>query len=590
MNDIIKYIGNKINKSWATSFKQLGNNPLALNKLNFTNDVLQNIENYYITDKSDGERVFLMINNTESKIIFSNSVLKIDLVMDSEYIFDCEYINNTVYIFDVIIFKGKNVSNNNFKIRHDIILKFENPSIKKKIFYPLDIQTYQNKLISLYKYNKIAEYNTDGIIFTNITSNYKDTLNYKWKPVEYLTIDFLAVKDTSNSNNYILMVGITDKMFKQFGIKLQNNYSELIKSLPFKTNNEYFPIPFYNSIAEVYTFNSKLDIHGHIVELSYIIDKKEWKFHRIRTDRDIELKTGKYFGNNYKIAELTLMSILNPLLLKDMISPKFLLSDSYFQKDNSEYKNVRKFNNYVKKMLISKFSGPMIDLASGRGGDLNKYVNITENLLMIEIDKNAIEELINRKYNILTKSDIGLNLSVLCLDLNTNYKKNIETVESLSYNKFIKNKVPTIFCHFAFHYFVSNSDMANNIISFISHFLQTNGSFIITIFDGSKVFNLLNQNNGKWKEDKYYIKFSKSVKSNIFKGLGTMIKVKLPFSEKLYEESLIDLFALDTIFKKHKMFRKEELNFANINFNNQSFSESDKKFISLYKYVIYEKR
>src|SRR5690606_33525247 len=50
-----------------------------------------------------------------------------------------------------------------------------------------------------------------------------------------------------------------------------------------------------------------------IVELAWNPKKNVWDFHCRRADREVEIATGRYYGNNYKIAEETLQSSLNPL-------------------------------------------------------------------------------------------------------------------------------------------------------------------------------------------------------------------------------------------------------------------------------------
>src|SRR6185436_2815278 len=298
--------------------------------------------------------------------------------------------------------------------------------------------------------------------------------------------------------------------------------------------DKYFPIPFYNSlmpnILQYEASAESADLHGHIIELS-LDSKKRWKFHRIRTDRDIELKSGKYFGNNYKVAETTLSAILNPLTFADLVSSKgVIISRMYFKKQDDTYHHIKKFNNYVKRILISKHtSGNVIDLASGRGGDLAKYVGSNaKHILMLETDINAIDEVINRKYTI--KTTIPFDLNIFQIDLTHEYKKNIKIIDAILPNKLVDTLVNrssknggtlvnrssknggtlvdrssknggtlvdrssknggTLFCHFAMHYFVETAKSATNIIRFIDHYLQKGELFIMTIFNGQRVFDL----------------------------------------------------------------------------------------------------
>jgi hypothetical protein len=405
-----------------------------------------------------------------------------------------------------------------------------------------------------------------------------------------------------------MLVGITQKMYERFGIKISSDEHMAIKkifmgSIP---DSDYFPVPFHNSLLNNYTI-SKIDLvkftkdnlDGKIIEFSFDFSQKNWKFYKIRNDRQKDFLSGNYFGNNYKVAEKTLQSILNPLTLKVLISNyDYLSNESYFQKKSEEeYKFVKKFNNFVKKNLIMRFkSKSIIDLASGRGGDLNKYSDASvENLLMLEIDRNSIDEIINRKYNILLNKKFGgLNLIIENMDLNKFYKKNIEQIEKRQLD-FLKDNKNNIFCHFAFHYFTENEKMTKNICEFINYYLKPGASFIITILDGSKIYELL-KTHGEWKTNKYYIKLCD--KSKIFSGYGHKIKIKLPFSNEIYDEFLIDLFMLDKVLSKHGIYRKEDRNFDKLLAEFESYNKymyasidnEDRLFLGLYKYVVYTKK
>lgn len=600
MNEIY-HIKNIINKKWAKGFKQLGNNPIPLTKKGYIMDVLPNILNYYITDKADGLRCFLMITKNYIKYLTSEKVtyLQVKNPFTNEYIFDCELINDIIYIFDVIKYNNENVSNQTFQHRYKLLQEFQNKLnmdfIRVKKFYKLSVGNYQNTILNVYKYAP-KSYTVDGLIFIESNANYNNTLNLKWKPPGFLTIDFLAIRTFSGApNEYVLLTGINPKMAKHFGLETNANYSRILKSLEelgIEINPDYIPVPFYNSlIPNLFIFKTDIDVHGHIIELS--LKDSKWVFHRIRYDRNPELKNGSYYGNNYKVAETTLQSILNPLSIKEMVlSYEDLIGEMYFKKQDDTYIIVKKFNNNIKNTLIQRYTDgeAVMDLASGRGGDLYKYAHSVKNLLMLEKDINAVDEIIDRKYKIFT-NNVNCNLVVLQMDLNKDYKKNIISIENNfananHYNNiylYKKESIPTIFCHFAFHYLVSSEKAAKNIISFIAHYLSKNGKFVITIFDGQRVFDLLKQHNGMWKTDKYMIK-SKNI-GKIFSGYNNKIDVLLPLSDKPYEEPLIDLFALDKIFKKHNIMRVEERNFE----SGESMLNEDKQFISLYKYVIYTK-
>lgn len=630
--DDISYIAKILNKKWIKGFKQLGNNPKALTKSVYIDNVLPNIDNYFMTDKADGLRSFLMISDLQIKSITSEDVnyIHVENTFKSEYIFDCELVKDILYIFDVIMYNGINVSNEHFSKRYEKLQDFEkildksplSKQVKVKTFYKLNFKNYQNQIMDLYKYKSKLPYQIDGLIFIEMTHDYNSTSNLKWKPAEMLTIDFLALH---YKDDYILANGIKTSMMEQFRLQPNSKFKELIGSLDIKESADYAPVPFYNSLKpNIYIFNTSNfntekvtgDLHGHVIELSYDIKLKKWVFHKIRYDRDVELKNGTYYGNNYKVAETTLQSILNPLSFKDlMMSYTSLTSDRYFKKQDSTYKSIKLFNNYVKRILIRQYKADdVIDLASGRGGDLKKYD--VKNLLMLEYDIEAIDEIINRKYNNAESKNSdhskNTNLIVLQADLNNDYKKTIKLIDEnfvdasvFVNNQFIprENSIKSIFCHFAMHYFMESEASAKNIVSLISHYLAVNGAFVMTIFDGESVFELLRQNKGKWSPNKKYMistlgrhtqTTQSHIKQNIFAGFGHEIEVLLPLADKPYKEPLIDIVALDRLFKLHNIYRTSDRNFGDMlpeykNNNIQVFDESDVQFISLYKYVVYTK-
>ena len=154
----------------------------------------------------------------------------------------------------------------------------------------------------------------------------------------------------------------------------------------------------------------------------------------------------------------------------------------YFSKKDIKYADVRKFNNRVKRQLISRYSNSeyVIDMASGKGQDLQKYVDAKiNNLLMLEIDESAIDELIiTMKSSILNKLWIEridyppniiyykptFQLSIAQMNLTDPSVKNIKQLSEFS--QFQKNKIEngnvecrtgcafiSIFIHFFFFHF-----------------------------------------------------------------------------------------------------------------------------------------
>jgi SAM-dependent methyltransferase len=320
-------------------------------------------------------------------------------------------------------------------------------------------------------------------------------------------------------------------------------------------------------------------------------------FHRIRTDRDKELKEGNYFGNNFEIAELTYELIINPLTLKDLISPiQVLTKDFYFEKSDDKYKAARYFNSYVKSQLISRNYNAnfVIDMASGKGQDLGRYFSTKiKNLLMLEIDQSALDELLTRKYDIAKSLRIqqidkpieldyiseSTNVLTAQMDLNESSQVNIQKLIS-TFKYFKSNSVDLIVCNFALHYLVKDSSHIRNIVDFISYWLKPGGEFIFTALNSEKINALIKT--GKWEVGPYKIE----------RKTPTTINVLLPCSIEMREEPQINLGLLDQEFNKHRIIRIETKGFDTFLEKYKNISDLnnyDKEFVSLYHYCIYKK-
>tara|TARA_X000000368_G_scaffold388346_1_gene349788 strand:- start:10124 stop:13747 length:3624 start_codon:yes stop_codon:yes gene_type:complete len=223
--------------------------------INETNKSISNIRNNYtVTDKADGLRKLLFINNngkiylintlmdveftgaiTEEKEVF-NTIIDGEHIMhdkNGEYInlfaaFDIYYINNKnvtslAFINLIISNTDKDDTKNTSSKKEDYrlvilksVIKQLNPiSIVSRSKSPIDIgikKFYANNIFSGSKTilnnikDNLFKYNTDGLIFTPANTgvasnkigipapNFKITWNesFKWKPPEFNTIDFLV--------------------------------------------------------------------------------------------------------------------------------------------------------------------------------------------------------------------------------------------------------------------------------------------------------------------------------------------------------------------------------------------------------------
>jgi SAM-dependent methyltransferase len=570
--------------------KQLGNQPIELDRNIYLRDVQSIIENFYITDKIDGKRTLLYFNDNNLYILND----KIETVKDAidssgKFIFDCEEYklgDKTVYyIFDVLVWDSITIIKKPFSDRYSY---FKNAAklydaIKLKPFVRLT-DKYREQIREMKEAKK--NYETDGLILTPYDGLYDDMKVYKYKSGDRRTIDFLIKKcpskllgikpycdftnsmvdnkqenklNESKSNEetvYFLFSGIDQKAFHHLRMTLIDHYETLFPNLHFRHLPQYFPIQFETSDYKyAYLFASKQnDLDGQVGEFYYNIKYSCWELKHLRLDRQVEVQRGNYFGNNYHLAESIWFSYRNPLSIEDESD-----TEVYFQAHQSTlHQASRSYNRYVVSQIFQQYRGTSyaMDLASGKGQDLFRYAECEiKNVLFVEIDKTALMELISRKKDFAkSHNKQTLSITVQNLDLNANYKTNIEQITQSNIN------VPRlgydlIMCNFAFHYFVSSQTSFNNIMKFISHYLKPAGYFVFTTFDGKKVFDLLEKHNGHWNSKtpgKYSIKAE--YKTGALMTIGQKISVLLPFSkDKYYEEYLVNMEYLEKEFNKFNL-------------------------------------
>ena len=124
-----------------------------------------------------------------------------------------------------------------------------------------------------------------------------------------------------------------------------------------------------------------------VVEFSYDGTKEigwRWSPLRVRYDKTAD-RGGARYGNNYNVANNNWHSIFNPVTEsmistgKEIGSPAARDEDVYYNRDSgtkSQTIGLREYHNWLKNMLITKTTNPgntLIDLAVGKGGDMNKW-------------------------------------------------------------------------------------------------------------------------------------------------------------------------------------------------------------------------
>lgn len=612
----------------------------TLSQLNIT----KILKNHAILEKADGKRTGLFIDKYgylfEINISMYITVTNINVGVEYAYsLFDSEKIGvDSYYIFDVLMYKNDITTNLEFKDRYelfkDINIKTGKKIIKSKkaYLYGIDYTTEKeftaiNKKIYV---NTKYPYKLDGIIYVPMYDKYY-SYAFKWKPPLEQTIDFFIKEIPTNNNTndkeyylftnlFLRMKGMNAKqvqnlqkiayekvkLYKTFFPYLDfNNSKNFSMPMPFIIGDQNLSVVKINTVVDganrVYADNKDIIIKDETV-IEFYFDSKEkdkirsWKPYRNRYDKteiyDKQKKWGKFLGpNKYRTAVEIYTALSNPITLDMLTGNKKLEikedTQNYYKNlslKNSKSSQIRSFHRKLKYYLYNTYINKgdnVLELAGGRGGDLNKLESQNVNfVLIVDIDNNGIIEAKHRSNKKKFKIDF----------LTENCSKNI----TKDIGKIIKaNNIEnfnTVNIQFALHYFFKTKTTFNNIFKNIDTYLIPGGYFVATFLDGNAVFNMLMNkkevsfiNNGK-----LIFKIIKKYRIAKIKDFGTKISV---FGETIGEhiEYLVNFSVLKDFFIKHNYELVETKMFGDFDYNGViNGSERDYSFLN--RYVVFRKK
>ena len=543
----------------------------------------------------------------------------------------------------------------------------ENIIFYKYIIFPLgvsnsEIFSYAHILWNKYTKEKLSmvPYMLDGLIFTPLkqiyTRNFKELKNkiYKWKPYYHNSIDFYIKFEKDPNTNEILKI---------FDNTLNENISYNIINLHVgkSINNIEMPVLFKEDeklyICKI-TDNDGIirDIEGEVICDNTVVEfyydnnlstTNEFKWIPIRTRHDKTYSVNKYnkkYGNYYDVAESNWNSIINNIpietflllgneskfnneieLLKKKIDATTIAKekqkDVYYQKITDEAAPLRNFNNYVKSTMIFTYCSPkklingnikklnILDLGSGRGGDLMKFYHSKgiNKYIGIDIDANGItsssDGAISRYNNFRKKfpdfpkmnfiiGDVGLELNYESQKNSNNYSSN--TNDNLIINNFGLNNKDTkkemfdIFnCQLMIHFLFKDEFTWNNFCKNINNYLNYDGYVLITCLDGNIIHEKFIKNSGKISHfyeingnKKKLFEFISKYEEKIFNKENVGLKydafVSMIKDDNNYDTEYLvkDKFIIESLNKKCDLKLIEQENFHNIFLNKKDFFEN----------------
>lgn len=534
----------------------------------FTGIILNN--NKYDNTIMDGEYIYIpkykryillifdciMINGKEMQNLSLNDKLNaIDDVIKNCFIFNEQkgfIFNEQITNNNSLLFYETNLKKYYKSLSFDCEINKNVPLIRKKYFiFPLgkedsEIFKYSSLIWNKCIYDNVdIPYNLDGLIYQPLIYN-TGLIDYKWKPQNKNSIDFYIefLKNDETQQDLIVF----------------DNTNDALKNLPYKichlyvgqslNKNDEIPVLFLKDEKKYICYiqlkdGEARDICGGIindktvVEFYYNLDSDnvdptKWIPMRTRYDKtESVIKYKKIYGNNIVIATRIWRSILNPIKISDIdkyaMGQKFdvknnynstLINHPYYQQTTDLASPMRKFHNWIKENMIiiycnkiyrikSSQTLSIFDIACGRGGDINKFINPELKIsLYVGIDvsydglfsiggaQSRYDKLKN-KTNILPMFFIHADAGAL-LQLNDQQK----AIGTMSYeNKILiekyfdgKYKFDIINCQFAMHYFLKNNITWKNFCDNINNHLNMNGYILITTTDEDCILKLLNGN------------------------------------------------------------------------------------------------
>lgn len=585
------------------------------------NELLKPANSWSMTVKYDGERRMLFITRAGTYLINApNTILRIgdgDEMLSGTLI-DGELMeaDGTFYAFDILFLRRVDIRRTTFPRRYEQI-----PNL------------YNSPVMGDYKY-KVKEYLIGGDLYYNVTKTYKKMLElgdksdgiiyqsngyyinrdtYKWKPADKMTIDFHVDKETLK-----LMSSVT-KGKKQFLIDFRK-----------APNNKLNP--------RKVMFDG-VDLRGKIVEFVWDRKHKEFVPIRVRTDRDAP--------NNINIAIDVWYDIMDPILSTTICGDDLVIMRKYHNrvktllidkeiKFNMYAKNARVqivINNEVKGYaniiehrganiyrIINEYDGEIedidskymrytgtkgkriLDIGTGRGGDIGKYENAGVKVLFaVEPNNDNIKEL-KRRVSLLEKQKKG-ELSMDIVYINDKAENVQELTKQIG--EYVKDKPETVqhtpvndvTSFFSLTFFFKDKETYDKLIKLVSDFVPAGGKFMGICFDGERVRNELSKNSGILEGSVYnmnddhpfVIKTKKSSGKEL--ELGDTVEVNISDSTSMVKsqtEWLVDFDRLTTDLNE-RGFIKERDEFLDSGVVFNTLPEGAKEFSSLNRLFVFRK-
>jgi len=560
------------------------------------------------------------------------------------------------YAFDCLVTDGMLVTGETFSSRIHLIKEFTTTidnitlSIRLKKFSSTraaDIRELVTSHISP------GDYKTDGLIFTRDGKSYYETDNWKWKSYEDTTIDFLCLscpesmidrapfiiprdvtlhgtKAAPAVKFYILMCSCSDSQRRALCIRKLAKHDEMTPP-EMRNNLSHFVCPFEPLAYVLIVRPSDIeqwggDLHNKVMEMRWrdqsaaIPDPwRHWDLMRHRTD--------KIIGNNILTAINVFANYIDPFPVEALWNPTV----GYFEQETeSRTFTSKKYRRFILTILLhQRLNGhAVIEFGGGRAQDFTRYAAAGADIVLnYDSDPVAIVEGVERVESINTHIDrsaaykwiasigekprAGTQRAICAAPAYIGRVSDITTLTPDALRAdFAAIGIPphsfsSVVSTFAFHYFCTDRVTVTRVFELASAALAEDGTILITTMNGAEVHNRLKASGGVYElndeEDhateehsraKYRIEAAYPITEE-FREFGQMIRVSVPFSERMYDEPLCNFDAIATIAESCGFVRQGSIRFSDTflpawnTATNIRLTHADREYTALFEMLIF---